>query len=882
MTTGLNNSPAPGGTGFQPVVSGILPETGGTRENQVGPAFHQRRESSDETRLEAGFSGRDARSTQHIRSVCPYCGVGCGIVMLVEQGRVTKVVGDKNHPANFGRLCSKGFTCAEPLTAPDRLASAFARNFRAEKLQPLPMDDALTQTAARLKKIIAEHGPDSVALYVSGQLSMESQYLAGKLAKGFFRTNNIDSNSRLCMASAASGYKLSLGADGPPGSYQDIDRLDCAFVIGANMAECHPILFLRLLDRKKKSGAKIIVVDPRRTPTADKADLFLQIKPGTDLALLNGILHLLDKAGRVDEKFISAHTEGWAELAALLPDYSPERVAHLTGLREDDIRLAAQWIGDAPEFTTFWTMGLNQSTHGTWQTNAICNLHLATGKICRPGSGPFSLTGQPNAMGGREVGYLSHTLPGQRAIADAEDRAVVEKIWGVAAGTIQPKPGLAAVEMFQKIETGEVKAVWIIGTNPIASMPNRTRVIAALQQAELVIVQDAFHPTETTKYADILLPGALWAEAEGTMVNSERNVTLMPRAVAPPGEAMADWKIIAEVAKRMGFGTPNTRSPRTDEISQRAEPVRGVPAIRAPFDYASASEVFDEIRQTWNSKTGYDLRGMDFVKLREQPQQWPFAPGAERGEAIRYVVALDKSERPLTPSLFPNGREGARGPGEGECATPSSLPIEKLSKPALRFPTKSGRANFFARPYLPPAEQADAQFPFVLTNGRLEHQWHTLTKTGKVAQLNKLNPGAFVQIHPLDADQLGIHQGALVKVSSRRGFALYPAQVTERVRAGECFAPIHWNDQFGENLCVNAMTSEAVDDISLQPEFKYTAVSLTKLASNLPENFSAEQKNQLLRYLAQVQSRGQTVPPHAPFTPAQRKFIDDLLASASA
>jgi sulfite reductase (NADPH) flavoprotein alpha-component len=620
------------------------------------------------------------------------------------------------------------------------------------------------------------------------------------------------------MASAASGYKLSLGADGPPGSYQDIDRLDCALVIGSNMAECHPILFLRLMDRKRQ-GAKVIVVDPRRTPTADKADLFLQIKAGTDLALLNGLLHLLEKAGRVDEDFISRHTEGWSELHESLKDYPPERVARMTGLPEADLRLAAQWIGDAPEFTTFWTMGLNQSTHGTWHTNAICNLHLATGKICRPGSGPFSLTGQPNAMGGREVGYLSHTLPGQRSVLEAADRAAVERIWGVPAGTISPTPGFDAVALFKKMEAGEVKAVWIIGTNPIASMPNRARVIAGLQKAELVIVQDAFHPTETTRYADILLPGALWAEAEGTMVNSERQVTLMPRAVAPPGEAMGDWQIIAEVARRMGHAKS--------------------------FSYANAGEVFDEIRKTWNQTTGYDLRGMDFEKLRERSHQWPCAPDEENGKAIRYLH-----------------------------------PKESSGDPKLIFPTDSGRAQFFTRPSLPPEEQPDAEFPFVLNNGRVEHQWHTLTKTGKVVQLNRLNPAAFVQIHPLDAEQLGVLQGALVKVASRRGMAIYPAQVTTRVRPGECFAPIHWNDQFGENLCVNAATSEAVDEISLQPEFKFSAVALTKVAAGVPDHFSEEQKGYLLRYLGQVQSMGQTVSANAPFTLAQREFIQGLLAKS--
>jgi sulfite reductase (NADPH) flavoprotein alpha-component len=431
-------------------------------------------------------------------------------------------------------------------------------------------------------------------------------------------------------------------------------------------------------------------------------------------------------------------------------------------------------------------------------------------------------------MGGREVGYLSHTLPGQRSVSEAEDRAAIENIWGVTAGTIQPKPGLAAIEMFQRLEAGQVKAIWIIGTNPVASMPNRARVIAGLQKAELVIVQDAFHPTETTRFADILLPGALWAEAEGTMVNSERNVTLMPQAVTPPGEAMADWKILCEVAKRMGFKTG--------------------------FDYANAGEVFDEIRQTWNPKSGYDLRGMDYAKLAEQPHQWPMTPGAERGKPIRYMDGA----RSITP------RED-----DGELA-------EQCAE--LRFPTKSGKAQFFARPFLPPAEQPDVEFPFVLTNGRVEHQWHTLTKTGKVEKLNKLNPGAFLQIHPLDAEQLGVHQGALVKVASRRGFAIYPAQVTTRVRPGECFAPIHWNDQFGENLCVNATTTEARDEISLQPEFKFSAVALTKVAAVMPEAFSAEQRNILLQYLAQVRLCGQLALEGAPFTPAQREFIQGLLA----
>lgn len=736
------------------------------------------------------------------------------MILQVENNRVVKVAGDKEHPANFGRLCTKGSSVALTLNSSDRLAAAYVRNEKNSERKLVSLDLALRQTAGRLQKIIAQHGPDAVALYVSGQLSMESQYLASKLAKGFLRTNNVDSNSRLCMASAASGYKLSLGADGPPGSYQDIDRLDCALVIGASMADCHPILFLRLLDRQKQ-GAKIIVVDPRRTTTAEKADLYLQIKPGTDLALLNGLLRLLLDNGRVDEKFIAQHTEGWDELRELLKNYPLAHAAEITGLREKDIHTAAKWIGESPEVTTFWAMGLNQSTHGTWHTNAICNLHLATGKICRPGSGPFSLTGQPNAMGGREVGYMSHALPGQRVVTSEEDRAFIEDLWGVPGKTISDKPGLDAVSLFQKLEAGDVKAVWIIGTNPIASMPNRQRVINGLQRAELVIVQDAYHPTETSRYADILLPGAVWAEAEGTMVNSERTVTVMQPAVAPPGEARADWWILTQVARRLGF--------------------------EKAFPYETAGEVFDEIRETWNPKTGYDLRGISYERLRQRSRQWPCAPEADDGRAIRYLTAEN----------------------------------------SVHFPTASGKGRFLARPFLPPAELPDKEFPFALNTGRLAHQWHTLTKTGKVPALNKLNPGPFVEIHPEDAKTLGVFAGALVRVASRRGFAIYPAVISTRVQPGNCFAPFHWNDEFGGNLAVNAATSEAVDAVSLQPEFKFCAVALTKAPLESHADFTPQQKSYLHKFLADqpvsTASRFR-VPAAAPFTQNQRVYINEALA----
>ncbi|HZV08269.1 MAG TPA: molybdopterin-dependent oxidoreductase, partial [Novosphingobium sp.] len=414
-------------------------------------------------------------TVKQVKSVCPYCGVGCGIVMDVKDGRIVKVAGDKSHPTNFGRLCTKGSSCHVPVAAEGRATQAYARIAGSTDQGAIPMAEAITRTAQGLRAIIDRDGPDAVSLYVSGQMSLEAQYLANKLCKGFIGTNNIESNSRLCMASAGSGYKLSIGADGPPGSYQDFDKADLFFVIGANMADCHPILFLRMMDRVK-AGAKLIVVDPRRNGTADKADLFLQVKPGTDLALMNGLLHLLAENGKTDAAFIAEFTEGWEAMPGFLADYPPARVAEITGIAEADLRKAAEWIGNAPEWMTCWTMGLNQSTHGTWNTNAICNLHLATGAICRPGSGPFSLTGQPNAMGGREMGYMGPGLPGQRATMNEAERHFVEEVWGIPQGTLRVEAGSGTVALFEDMAAGRIKACWIICTNPVASVANRKNV----------------------------------------------------------------------------------------------------------------------------------------------------------------------------------------------------------------------------------------------------------------------------------------------------------------------------------------------------------------------------------------------------------------------
>ncbi|WP_299572508.1 bifunctional nitrate reductase/sulfite reductase flavoprotein subunit alpha [uncultured Williamsia sp.] len=720
-----------------------------------------------------------------VRSVCGYCGVGCGIVLqpgVRDDGStgVLSVSGDRDHTANRGRLCTKGATTAEMLAAPGRLTTALVRPERGGPAHPAPAADAIRETAARLRAIIDQHGPDAVALYVSGQMTTEAQYLATKLVKGFLGTNAIESNSRLCMASAGTGYKQSLGADGPPGSYDDIDHADVFLVIGSNMADCHPILHLRMLDRSR-AGAKVIVVDPRRTATADKADLHLQVRPGSDLWLLNGLLHLLVADGHVDDEFVASSTDGWDDLVASLDAYPPATVARECGIDESDLRTAATWIGEADDWMSLWTMGLNQSTHGTWNTNALCNLHLATGAICRTGSGPFSLTGQPNAMGGREMGYMGPGLPGQRSVLDDGDRAHVEDLWGVPRGTISTDVGGGTVDMFERMAAGDIRAAWIICTNPVASVANRATVIDALRNADLVVVQDVYGDTETTEYADIVLPAAMWSETHGVMVNSERSVTLCRPAAPPPGEALPDWRIVAEIAGGLGFGEH--------------------------FTYDDAEGVFDEIRRFHNPRTGWDLRGISYGRLADGPIQWPCPPDdPHRRHPVRYVAA-----------------DGGRP----------------------TFPTPSGRARFLTRPAVDPAEMPDDDHPFVLNTGRLSHQWHTMTKTGRVEKLRRLNPAPFVEVHPDDAASLGVADGDSLEIASRRGRSVLPAVVTDRVLPGSCFVPFHFADRFAPDIAVNAVTNDAVDPDSRQPEFKACAVRLTRVATARAEDTTATRTGDL-------------------------------------
>jgi anaerobic selenocysteine-containing dehydrogenase len=545
-----------------------------------------------------------------VKTVCPYCGVGCGLVAKVRGGRVVEVRGDKEHPSSRGGICNKGAQLDAIIDTQNRVKTTHWRDSRTQTFEPTSLDAALPRLAERIKKIVNQHGPDAVAFYISGQLTTESQYVFNKLAKGALGTNNIDANSRLCMASAASAYKMAFGSDGPPTCYDDIEHAECFLVLGANMAECHPVLWQRVRKRLTRKRVRVIVVDPRRTPTAEGAHLHLAIKPGTDVALLNAILHVVIAQHWTNERFIRNHTEGWDEVRNVAEAWSPARAAKVCGISEIDIHRAAFWFGASAEALSFWAMGANQSTSGVAKNLGIINLHLATGKIGRPGSGPFSLTGQPNAMGGREVGYMSGLLPGYREVANAEHREQVAKIWGFPAGRIQPKPGLDATRMFEAVETGQVKALWIVGCNPIATMPNTNQVRRALENCELVIVQDCYHPTETTELAHVLLPAAMNLEMEGTMTNSERRISLLQQCVPPPGEARPDWEIAARFGALLGF--------------------------EEQFSYSSAGDVFEEHRSCCDGVYPLQMNGITYRRLRRHPVQWPCPDYSSYGVARRY------------------------------------------------------------------------------------------------------------------------------------------------------------------------------------------------------------------------------------------------------
>ncbi|MDE2606528.1 MAG: molybdopterin-dependent oxidoreductase [Burkholderiales bacterium] len=714
------------------------------------------------------------------KSTCPYCGVGCGVLIASEGDRITGVRGDPDHPANFGRLCSKGstlhLTASQAVTRQARLLHPMLRERRGEPPLRVGWDAALDLAADRFAGVVRAHGPDAVGFYISGQLLTEDYYVFNKLAKGLIGSNNVDTNSRLCMSSAVAGYKRTLGADAPPSCYEDVDHADCLFIVGSNTAFAHPVLFRRIEEaRARRPPMKVIVCDPRRTDTAGIADLFLPIQPGTDVMLFHGLLHLMLWEGWTRPDYIAAHTSGFEELKALVRDCTPERVAQTCGIPAEDLLTAARWFATSGATLSLYCQGLNQSAAGTDKNAALINLHLATGHIGRPGAGPFSLTGQPNAMGGREVGGLANLLPAHRDLADPAHRAEVAALWGVPS--VPEKPGKTAVEMFQAAADGEIRALWIACTNPAQSMPDQATVKRALQRAEFIVVQEAFATTETCAWADLLLPATTWGEKDGTVTNSERRISRVRPAIAAPGSARHDWEIAVDFARRLEGRLP-----------------RPVPSPNL-FPYATPESIWCEHRESTRGRD-LDITGLSYALVEHAPQQWPFPEGAARGRARLYEDGV--------------------------------------------FPTPDGKARFAAVAWRPVAEPRDARYPFSLTTGRLRDQWHGMSRTGTLGRLFGHVPEPVVQLHPQDLVRRRLKEGDLVHVTSRRGSIVLPVQAASELGLRQAFIAMHWGPEFlggvsstGERLAgVNALTTSASCPVARQPELKHAAVKI--LPAELP------------------------------------------------
>ncbi len=683
-----------------------------------------------------------------VRTTCPYCGVGCGVIAIPD-GRV---IGDPDHPANFGRLCSKGAALAETLQDGGRLLHPVVDGARTS------WDAALDRVAAQFGRTIDEHGPDSVAFYVSGQCLTEDYYVANKLMKGFIGSGNIDTNSRLCMASSVAGHVRGFGADIVPGIYEDLEQADLVVLVGSNLAWCHPVLFQRLQAARARRGTRVVAIDPRRTATCEDADLHLQLAPGSDVALFAGLLSHLAASGAVEHAWVQAHTAGFD---AALEAARGVDVAGITGLDPADIARFFDLFAATPRTVTVYSQGVNQSSAGTDKVSAILNVHLATARIGKPGAGPFSVTGQPNAMGGREVGGLANQLAAHMRFDTPGALDRVRRFWD--APNLATAPGLKAVDLFDAAHDGRVRAIWIIGTNPAASMPQSGRVRAALERCPFVVVSDLW-PTDTTRYADVVLPAAGWGERNGTVTNSERRITRQRPFRAPPGEARPDWWMLAELARRMGF---------------------------AGFAWDSVAAVFREHAALTAFENGgdrvLDLGGLALLSDDEYdalaPRQWPVPAGSGLGGKA-------------------DGRLFAGG----------------------GFPTPDGRARLVPTIWRPAAQAVDARHPLLLNTGRVRDQWHTMTRTGLVPRLTQHVAAPLASFHPGDAAALGVDEAGLVRLVNDRGAVVLRARLDPAQRRGEVFVPMHWTDAFSSSGPIGRLVTAACDPVSGQPELKATPI----------------------------------------------------------
>ncbi len=698
-----------------------------------------------------------------VRTTCPYCGVGCGVLAKPDGRGGAAIAGDPAHPANFGRLCSKGSALGETLALETRLLHPMLRGADGA-LAKTSWDDALDKTARGFADTVAKYGPDSVAFYLSGQLLTEDYYVANKLMKGFIGSANVDTNSRLCMASSVAGHRRAFGADTVPGTYQDLDTADLLILVGSNAAWCHPILYQRMIANKRARGAKIIVIDPRRTATAEDADLFLSVAPGMDTALFAGLLvHLADTL-TLDYQYVDSYTSGLTEALVRAREIAPDvsATAKATGLAESDVAQFFAMFRDTPNVVTCYSQGVNQSAQGTDKVNSIINCHLATGRIGKLGMGPFSLTGQPNAMGGREVGGLANQLAAHMNFNGADiDR--VGRFWNATA--MAQREGLKAVQMFDAIERGKIKALWVMATNPAVSLPRAAAVRAALAKLDVFVVSENVLSNDTvTAGAHILLPAAAWGEKDGTVTNSERTISRQRSFLPLPGEARPDWWIVTQVAQRMGFADA--------------------------FAYDSAAAIFRE-HAALSAFENEGLRDFDIGGLANldddafnglDPVQWPARVGEPRGDS----------------RFFADGG----------------------------FFTPDRKARLIAPQ--PPAPNADLskEFPLRLNTGRVRDQWHTMTRTGLSPRLGAHLPEPFVEVNPADAEKFGITAGGFARVTSRHGVCVLKAIVSEGQQRGSLFAPIHWSAETASSARVGDLVAPVNDPFSGQPEAKATPVSM--------------------------------------------------------
>ncbi|MGR3586449.1 MAG: molybdopterin-dependent oxidoreductase [Pseudooceanicola nanhaiensis] len=685
------------------------------------------------------------------RSTCAYCGVGCGVLLTPDGHGGLDVQGDPDHPANRGRLCSKGAALGETVGLDERLLAP--RHHGRE----IGWDAALQTVADRFANTIARHGPDSVAFYVSGQLLTEDYYVANKLMKGFIGSANIDTNSRLCMASTVAGHRRAFGTDTVPGTYEDLDEADLVVLVGSNLAWCHPVLYQRVLAARAARGTRIVVIDPRRTASCEQADMHLALAPGSDVALFNSLLVALREGGALDEGFLR-HVEGFEDtLEAALAD-DPAK----TGLSAEEIdAFCRMWMGTERVVTVF-SQGVNQSAQGSDKVNAILNCHLATGRIGRPGMGPFSVTGQPNAMGGREVGGLANTLACHLELEDPAHRAAVQAFW--ESGPLPQAPGLKAVEMFRAVGRGDIRALWIIHTNPAVSMPDADAVKAAIAGCDFVVVSDVTGATDTARLADMLLPATAWAEKDGTVTNSDRTISRQRAVLPAPGAARPDWAILAEVGRRMGF--------------------------HAAFDYAGPAEIFREYAALSGiaAQMGrdFDISGLGALD--------------EAGYA-----ALPPTRWPVSP-----GRSGGRFFGDG------------------RFFHPGGKARMLPVTARPPAARVGRRYPFRLNTGRIRDQWHTMTRTGLSPRLSAHLAEPFLDLHPEDAARLKVSAADLVRVKSPEGQAILRARITRDVAPGQVFAPMHWTGETAPSARIDALVAAVTDPVSGQPESKAAVAAVER------------------------------------------------------